>query len=69
MVLNVSRGCARKSLDITRPIDIISSIIYVGLSSNQFTAKEALYPLLCLTSLGAAFSLVPLRLALFRLKI
>ena len=45
MGLNVSRGCARKSLDITRPTDLISSIIYVVLSGNQFTAEEELYPL------------------------
>ena len=36
-----------KSLEITRPIDIISSIIYAVLSGNQFTAEEALYPPLC----------------------
>ena len=45
MGLNVSRGCARKSLDIT--IDIISSIIYAVLSGNQFMAEEAFYLLLC----------------------
>ena len=43
MGLNASRGCARKSIDITRPFDIISSIIYVVFSGNQFTAMEALY--------------------------
>ena len=47
MGLNASRGCARKSIDIARPTDIISSIIYVVFSGNQFTAKEALYPLSC----------------------
>ena len=47
MGLNVSRGCARKSLEITRSTDINSSIIYAVLSDNQFTADEALYPLLC----------------------
>ena len=46
MGLNASRGCARKSIDITRPTDIISSIIYVVFSGNQFKAKEARYPLL-----------------------
>ena len=46
MVLIASRGCARKSIDVTRPTDIISSIIYVVFSGNQLAAKEALYLLL-----------------------
>ena len=36
-------------MDITRPTDIISSIVYVVFSGNQFTTKEALYPLLCVS--------------------